>query len=200
MLRWSKKLSMRGSQSSGARSLAERTPGGPKSSGKCFIALNSKRGSQPSGRCSRAGMTKTWTCGLHKTDREGCRQVSNCVVLPQLAGRVSLCPGVSSGSDGRTEKRRKRDESLDKVVVLFAELVWRGLGGILRNQDTVSSMLPGSAERCKGQSKGPCLRKWDWFRCNKCTPLILSSHELCHQTVHQNVDPSPSKRKSRTGN
>jgi len=171
MLRSSKKLSMRGSQSSGARSLAERTPCGPWSSGKSSIALPLKRGPQSSGRRSRAGMTRTWTCALHETGREGCRQISTFVVLLQLAERVGVCRGVSSGFDGRTEKRRKReeslellaslkrDESLDKVVVLFVEIVRRGLGGIWRNHDTALSMLPGSAERCTGRCKGPWLRK-----------------------------------------
>ena len=48
----------------------------------------------------------------------------------------------------------KRDESLDKVVVLLAVLARRGLGGIRRNHDTVSFMLSGSVERCKGRCKG----------------------------------------------
>jgi hypothetical protein len=47
----------------------------------------------------------------------------------------------------------KRDESLDKVVELFAVQVRRGLGGIRRNHDTVSFMLSGSAERCRGRCK-----------------------------------------------
>jgi len=137
-----KVLSMRGSQSSGARTLAERTLCGPQSSGKRPHASNLKRGSQSSGRRSRAGMTKTSTSALHETDREGCRQMFTCLVLLELAERAGLCRGLSSGPDGRMARRwkrdeslellalLKRDESLDKVVVLFAVLVRRGLGGI----------------------------------------------------------------------
>ena len=110
----------------------------------------------------------TSTLALHETDREGCRLTSTRVALLLLLDQDSLCRGVS-GSEGRTEKRRKRDESLelrallkrdaslDKVVVLFAAR--RGLGGIWRNHDTVSAMLSGSAESCKGRRGS--LEQWD---------------------------------------
>jgi hypothetical protein len=65
---------------------------------------------------------------------------------------------LSSGPEGRTEKRRYRDEnfdtvrvllplltrddSLEKALELLLELlVRRGLGGICRNHDTASSIL-----------------------------------------------------------
>ena len=95
---------------------------------------------------------------LHETGREGCRQTSTSVVQLQLTVREGLCWGLSSGPEGRTEKRRnrdenfdtgrvllpllKREESLDKVLVLLLELlVRRGLGEIWRNHDTASSIL-----------------------------------------------------------
>ena len=133
MLRSSKKLTWRGSQSSGARSLRSR-------------ALGLKRRSDSSSKCSLAGIMKTSTRALHETDREGCRQASTWVVQLQLPDREGVCWGVSSGPEGRRGLRRKRDESLDTVLVLLALLalfVRRRLDGIWRNQDTLSVMLWG---------------------------------------------------------
>jgi hypothetical protein len=65
----------------------------------------------------------TSTCALHVTDRTG------------------LCRGLSSGPEGRTELRRKRDE----ILLPMLGLLWllglvgvRGFGGICRNHDTGS--------------------------------------------------------------
>jgi len=172
MLRSSKKLSMRGSLSSGARSLVERTPCGPQSSGKRSLALDLERGSQSSGMRSslhemgREGcrQTSTSVVQLQLTVREGSRQASTSVMQLQLTVREGLCRGLSTGAEGRMEKRRnrdenfdagrvllpllKREESLDKVLVLLVELlVRRGLGGIWRNHDTASSILGFILER-----------------------------------------------------
>jgi len=103
MLHSSKMLSMRGSQSSGARSLAGRTPCGSQSSDKRSLELDLERGSQSSGMRSRAGTT---TSALHETVRGGCRQTSTCVLLLRLTVWEGLCRGLSSGPEGRTEKRR----------------------------------------------------------------------------------------------
>ena len=107
-------------RSSGAQSHAETTQGG----------------SQSSGAHSLAGMTKTSMCVLHVTDREGFRQTSTCVL--HVTDRERVCRGVS---EGRTEPRRKLDESINTVRVLVL-LVRRGFGGIWRNHAT-ESMLWG---------------------------------------------------------
>jgi len=97
------------------------------------LAAMAQGGSQSAGVHSLAGMTKTSTCALHETDREGCCHTSTCLL--QLTVREGFCWGVSSGLEGRTELHRKRDESLDTVLVLSV-LARRGLGGIWRNHDT----------------------------------------------------------------
>jgi hypothetical protein len=118
----------------------------------------SRRSHRPSrrrrqfGEHSLAGMMKTSTCALHVTDREGCRQTSSCEL--HVTDRGGICRGVSSGSEGRTELRRKRDESLDTVLVL---LVRRGFGGICRNQAT-EFMLWGVADSFQSE-----LRFRLWF-------------------------------------
>ena len=93
-----------------------------------------------SGDPSLAGMTKTSTCALHETDREGCCHTSTCLL--QLTVRGSLCRGVSSGPVGWTALRMKRDESTD-TVLLLGLLAVRGFGGIWRNHAT-ESMLSGT--------------------------------------------------------
>ena len=87
-----------------------------------------------SGSRSLAGTTKTSTCELHETDREGCRHTST--FLFQLT--VRFCRGVSSGPVRRTELRMKSDESLDTGL-----LAVRGFGGSWRNHAT-ESMLGGA--------------------------------------------------------
>ena len=110
------------SQASCARSLAEMTRGGSRSSGAHSLA----------------GMTKTSICVLHETDREGCRQTSTCVL--HVTDREGDCLGGSSGPEGGTELRLKRDESLDKVLALSVLVTRRGLGGIWRNHATESML------------------------------------------------------------
>ena len=83
-------------------------------------------------------MMKTSTCVLHVTDREGGGRNSTCV--SQLTVREGLCRGVLSGLEGRMELDRKRDESIDVVLVLSVLLAWRGLGGIWRNHDTATML------------------------------------------------------------
>ena len=96
-------------------------------------------GSQSSGAHSLAGITKTSTSLHHETDRVIGPTTSTCV--SQLTDLESFCRGLSSGLEGRTELRRKQDESLDAALgpVLRG---WRGLTGIWRNHDT-GSMLWG---------------------------------------------------------
>ena len=48
------------------------------------------------------------------------------------------------------ELRRKRDENLDKTLVLLSLLVWLGVGGIPRKHAT-GSMMWGLGESCKGR-------------------------------------------------
>ncbi|KAJ1483914.1 hypothetical protein T484DRAFT_1895186 [Baffinella frigidus] len=72
-----------------------------------------------------AGMVTTSTCVFHVTDREG------------------FCWGVLSCTEGQTELRSKRVESLDTrlvLLVLLALLNLRDFGGMWRKNDT-GSML-----------------------------------------------------------
>ena len=87
-------------------------------------------------------MTKTSTCVLQETAREVCRKTS--MFLLHVTDREVFCRGWSSGSEGRTQLRRKRDESLDTVLALLALLALRGFGGISRNRDTATMLWVGS--------------------------------------------------------
>jgi hypothetical protein len=84
-------------------------------------------------------MTKTSTCALHETLREGCRQTSTCGFQltdredGRLIDRDCLCRRVSSGGpEGRSELRRNIlcDEILNTVLVPLAVLAVRRLGEI----------------------------------------------------------------------
>jgi len=85
-------------------------------------------------------MTNTSTCELHDTDQGGCRHSSTCVLHD--TDRERVLRGVSSGSARRTALRWKMDESLDtvltRVVSVLTRGMWRGFGGICRNQATGS--------------------------------------------------------------
>ena len=85
-------------------------------------------------------MTKTSACLLHETEREGCRQTSTVVL--HVTERRGFRRGWSSGPEGRSELRRKRDESIT-VVVLLALLALRGFVGLFREQDTATMLWVG---------------------------------------------------------
>ena len=94
-------------------------------------------GSESFGAHSRAGMTKTSTCELHDTRLDGCRQTSMCELHDTDRG---LCRGVSSGSEGRTELRRRGGDGIITVLALPVLVVRRGFRGMFRNQATRSML------------------------------------------------------------
>jgi hypothetical protein len=98
--------------------------------------------SQSFGARSLLGTSKTSSCELHVTDREGCGKSSTCVL--HVTDREGFCQGASSGSEGRTKLRRKREES----GTLLRTGGLRGFSGICRNQATMS-MLWGVVDSFK---------------------------------------------------
>jgi len=94
-------------------------------SGAHCRSADSQRGSQSSGQRSLAGMTKTSTCELHVTDREGSCQTSTFV--SQLTVREVFCRGLPSGPERRRELRRKREESIDTGLALLVLLPVLGM-------------------------------------------------------------------------
>ena len=118
-------LLTRGSQLSGAHSLA----------------ADSRRGSQSSGARSLAGMTKTIMCVSHVTDRAICggQKTSTCVF--QLTDLEFICRGLPSGPEARRQERGE----LDAVLVSLLLFGLRGLDGIWRHD----VMLGGVVDDCK---------------------------------------------------
>ena len=116
-------LLTRGSQLSGAHSLA----------------ADSRRGSQSSGARSLAGMTKTIMCVSHVTDRAICggQKTSTCVF--QLTDLEFICRGLPSGPEARRQERGELDERIDPMLVLLG---LRRLDGSWRH-DTTTFMLRG---------------------------------------------------------
>ena len=91
---------------------------GSQLSGAHSLAADSRRGSQSSGAPSLAGMTKTITCVFHVTDREiRGQKTSTCVF--QLTDLEFICRGVSSGPEARREERGELDERIDLMLVLL---------------------------------------------------------------------------------